>query len=202
MGAGLGPLGSDLRGRRACRQRIRCQTDADAWNDTVWLSHDRKRPSPAHLNSDGILVCKGDILLGTFSHTGSLKVGDRYEQVVKVTLPANVSGSHYNGLRSAAAFDITNAYAYVKLVQAPAASTVADAMLTVGIDADNYYRIYVEAGALKCQKKIGGTKVTPARLRQLKDLKDLRELVVIDLGLTDKDVTELSKMLPKCDIRR
>ena len=32
-------------------------------------------------------------------------------------------------------------------------------MLTVGRDANSYYRIYVEAGGLICQKRINGTKV-------------------------------------------
>ena len=31
-------------------------------------------------------------------------------------------------------------------------------MFTIGRDADNYYRIYVEEGAFICQAKIGGTK--------------------------------------------
>jgi hypothetical protein len=69
-------------------------------------------------------------------------------------------GSHYNGLRSAAAFNFTNGYSYVELVQGPATTTKADAMFTVGIDPGNYYRIYVEQGVLICQARIGGTKRT------------------------------------------
>jgi hypothetical protein len=68
------------------------------------------------------------------------------------------SGSHYNGLRSAAAFNFSGAYGYVELVQGPAASTKADAMFTVGQDPGNYYRIYVEEGIFICQSRIGGTK--------------------------------------------
>jgi hypothetical protein len=68
------------------------------------------------------------------------------------------SGSHYNGIRSARAYDFTGAYSYVELVQAPSASTKADAMFTIGLDANNYYRIYVEEGILICQAKIGGVK--------------------------------------------
>jgi hypothetical protein len=68
------------------------------------------------------------------------------------------SGSHYNGIRSARSYDFNGAYSYVELVQAPSASTKADAMFTIGIDANNYYRIYVEEGMLICQAKIAGVK--------------------------------------------
>jgi len=68
------------------------------------------------------------------------------------------SGSHYNGIRSARGYDFNGAYSYVELVQAPSASTKADAMFTIGIDANNYYRIYVEEGILICQAKIAGVK--------------------------------------------
>ena len=71
---------------------------------------------------------------------------------------AGQSGSHYNGIRSTNAYDFRGAYVSVELVQAPASSTKADAMLTIGIDANNYYRMYVEEGVLICQERIGGTK--------------------------------------------
>lgn len=70
----------------------------------------------------------------------------------------NASGSHYNGIRSASAFDFNGAYSYVELVQGPAAATKADAMFTIGRDAHNYYRVYVEEGIFICQARIGGTK--------------------------------------------
>jgi hypothetical protein len=73
-------------------------------------------------------------------------------------LLAGQSGSHYNGIRSSSTYDFTGAYSYVELVQAPAASTKADAMFTIGRDANNYYRVYVEEGILICQSRIGGTK--------------------------------------------
>ena len=68
------------------------------------------------------------------------------------------SGSHYNGIRTANTFDFTGAYGYIQLVQGPASSTKADAMFTIGRDAHNYYRIYVEEGVFICQARIGGTK--------------------------------------------
>jgi hypothetical protein len=73
-------------------------------------------------------------------------------------LKLNIDGSHYNGIRSVNTYNFTGAYSYVELVQAPASSTKADAMFTIGRDADNYYRIYVEEGTVICQAKIGGTK--------------------------------------------
>jgi len=75
-------------------------------------------------------------------------------------LLANTSGSHYNGIRSAGRYDFTGAYCYVRLVQAAASNTTADAMLTIGVDVDNYYRIYVEGTSLTIQKKTGGAKST------------------------------------------
>jgi hypothetical protein len=71
---------------------------------------------------------------------------------------AGQPGSHYNGIRSASSYNLSGAYAYVELIQAPSAATKADAMFTIGIDAHNYYRIYVEEGALVCQARIAGTK--------------------------------------------
>jgi hypothetical protein len=73
-------------------------------------------------------------------------------------LKLNTTGSHYNGIRSAGAFNFSGAYAYVEVVQAASSATGADAMFTLGKDSGAYYRIYVEAGNLICQKNIGGTK--------------------------------------------
>jgi hypothetical protein len=67
-------------------------------------------------------------------------------------------GSHYNGIRSTNNYDFTGAYCYVELVQATASSSKADAMLTIGRDVSNYYRIYVEEGTLICQARIAGVK--------------------------------------------
>jgi len=84
---------------------------------------------------------------------------------IETTLRLNIgalfqgqSGSHYNGLRSAAAYNFSGAYSYVELVQGPASSSTADAMFTIGQDPQNYYRIYVEQGVFICQAKVGGAK--------------------------------------------
>src|SRR5581483_2693927 len=73
-------------------------------------------------------------------------------------LLAGVSGSHYNGLRSASRYDFTGAYAYTQVPQVTSSSTAADVMLTLGNDVNDYYRIYVEAGQLIVQKKVAGVK--------------------------------------------
>jgi len=70
------------------------------------------------------------------------------------------AGSHYNGIKSAASFNFTNAYCYVEVAQAAATNTAADAMLTLGKDVDNFYRIYAEAGTLFISKKIATAKAT------------------------------------------
>ena len=73
---------------------------------------------------------------------------------------AGQSGSHYNGIRSSSSYNFTGAYSFVQLVQGPASTTKADAMFTIGRDADNYYRVYVEEGVFICQAKLGGSKRT------------------------------------------
>lgn len=75
-------------------------------------------------------------------------------------LKQNTDGSHYNGIRSIAAFDFTGGYAYVQLVQSANPLTSGDAFYTLGRDVDNCYRMYVSAGVLTLQKKIGGGKTT------------------------------------------
>jgi len=90
-----------------------------------------------------------DTAVQTLETTGRLQIG---------ALFSGQSGSHYNGLRSTAAYNFSGAYSYVELVQGPTASTTADAMFTIGQDPQNYYRIYVEQGVLICQAKIGGSK--------------------------------------------
>jgi phosphatidylinositol-3-phosphatase len=75
-------------------------------------------------------------------------------------LKQNVDGSHYNGIKSAGAHNFVGGYAYVQLVQGPSTSTAADAFFTLGLNVDNCYRMYVEAGNLIVQSKLGGAKQT------------------------------------------
>ena len=75
-------------------------------------------------------------------------------------LKQNVDGSHYNGIKSATAHNFVGGYAYVQLVTVPSSSTAADAFFTLGLNVDNCYRMYVEAGNLILQSKLGGAKQT------------------------------------------
>jgi hypothetical protein len=88
----------------------------------------------------------------------AVTVSEKNQRLEIGPLKQNLSGSHYNGLRSASVYNFTGAYSYVEVAQASSSATAADTMLTIGIDANNYYRIYVEAGNLICQRKVGGTK--------------------------------------------
>jgi hypothetical protein len=88
----------------------------------------------------------------------TLPTVERNQRLEIGPLAQNSDGSHYNGISSAISYDFTGAYSYVQLVQAPASSTGGDAMFTIGSDVDHYYRIYVEAGTLRGQKKSNGVK--------------------------------------------
>ena len=77
-------------------------TNRTQWTDTVWLTKDRTRPSPGPrsvLSAEGApIVIPGNdaVLLGSFAHSGSLAVGESYEQVVKVRIPQQIeSGTYY-----------------------------------------------------------------------------------------------------------
>jgi hypothetical protein len=89
----------------------------------------------------------------------TVTVSETNQQLRIGPLKQNLGGSHYNGIRSATTFNFSGAYAYVEIVQTSAAATAADTMLTLGKDGNNYYRIYVEAGNLICQKKLNGAKM-------------------------------------------
>ena len=97
----------------------------------------------------------------TDSALASNEMNQRYEIGA---LMQGTGGSHYNGISSAATYNFTGAYCYVELVQSPSAISTADAMFTIGRDANNFYRIYVEGGSLYLQKRIGGNKATLAVL--------------------------------------
>jgi subtilase family serine protease len=67
-------------------------TDISDWTDTVWLTTDKTRPNPS----------KGDVLLGSFPHSGGLDNSDSvfgqvqsYTQTVSVTLPKHIAGQYY-----------------------------------------------------------------------------------------------------------
>src|SRR5262249_8258821 len=91
----------------------------------------------------------------------TVAVTDMNQRLEIGPLQQGASGSHYNGVVSRQRYDFTNAYAYVAVIQTAAAATAGDAMLTLGQDANNYYRIYEESSVLFIQKRLaGGAKVT------------------------------------------
>ncbi|HEX8090042.1 MAG TPA: hypothetical protein VF762_14370, partial [Blastocatellia bacterium] len=96
-------------------------------------------------------------LFSGFADAG-LPTVERNQRLEIGPLAQNSDGSHYNGIRSNTAYDFTGAYCHVQLLQPPASTTGGDAMFTIGPDVDNYYRIYVESGSLRGQKKTSGLK--------------------------------------------
>jgi IPT/TIG domain len=108
-------------------------------------------------NSLNLSIWNAGNLFSGYTDAG-LPVSETNQQIEIGPLPKNTTGSHYRGIRAASVYDFTGAYCYVALTQAPAANTAADAMLTIGQDVNSYYRIYVEAGTLICQKRINGAK--------------------------------------------
>ena len=61
-------------------------TNVAQWSDSIWLTRDKNRPHPG----------QGDVLLGTYAHTGVLPRNAGYDQVVNVTLPTLLdSGVYY-----------------------------------------------------------------------------------------------------------
>lgn len=73
-------------------------------------------------------------------------------------LPLGASGNHYNGVLSTQAVNLTGGYASIQLVQGPSVATAGDFMFTLPVDASNHYRMYLEAGLIKLEKKISGVK--------------------------------------------
>jgi hypothetical protein len=71
-------------------------------------------------------------------------------------LKASTTGTHYNGI-STAAYDLTaGGGASVQLVQAAAADSYT--MFAAASDTNNFYRWYVSAGQLSAERKVAGTK--------------------------------------------
>jgi hypothetical protein len=90
----------------------------------------------------------------------SVPISETAQRLEIGPLLQSTADSNYRGIRTVNTFSLAGAYAYVELVQAPSSTTDADAMFTVGNNADNYYRIYVSAGNLIGLRRIGGTKTT------------------------------------------
>ncbi|MFZ9394392.1 MAG: CARDB domain-containing protein, partial [Ilumatobacteraceae bacterium] len=79
--------GSEIEVRFTVTNQGSAATNRTAWTDTVWLTRDRTRPNPGG---------NGGILLGSIAHDGALAVGEGYDVVLKVRIPAQIeSGIYY-----------------------------------------------------------------------------------------------------------
>ncbi len=92
--------GAEIEVRYRVTNRGSNTTFEGAWQDTIWITRDKRRPNtlPAPGPDEQIDFNKGNsaILLGTVSRSGRLEVGESYEQVVRVRLPADIaSGTYY-----------------------------------------------------------------------------------------------------------
>lgn len=99
--------------------------------------------------SEAVLSGTQDAAVDVAQSGGLLQIGP---------LLSGQTGSHYNGILSQQTIDLTGAYASVQAVAGPNATTTADAMFTLPVNGSTHYRIYLEAGTLHFEKKIGGVK--------------------------------------------
>jgi acid phosphatase len=111
-----------------------------------------------NFNSAPVDTTKWSHTIFTGTQNTSVQVSDTSGQLQIGPLPTNATTSTYNGITSLSRYDFTNAFAYVQLVQPAASNSNAFTMFAVGNDSNNFYRFYVSAGSLVCEKKIGGAK--------------------------------------------
>jgi hypothetical protein len=97
----------------------------------------------------GTFTSAADTSVPVAASGGALQIGP---------MPASVTGSHYNGVNSAAYDFTSNGAASVQLAQA--GNGLAYAMFAAGSDANNFYRWYVSGGQIVVERKINGTKKT------------------------------------------
>ncbi|MDN5787397.1 CARDB domain-containing protein, partial [Pseudorhodobacter sp.] len=90
--------GSEIELRYTVTNRGQGATLDDSWRDTIWIARDARRPNTAaFVDVDGADFLKGNSarLLATVSHNGALAVGESYEMVVSVTIPADLPSGRY-----------------------------------------------------------------------------------------------------------
>jgi phosphatidylinositol-3-phosphatase len=111
-----------------------------------------------NFNSTSVDTAKWSNTLFTGAQNTSVPVSDTSGELQIGPLPTTATSSSYNGITSLKRYNLTGAFAYVQLVQPAASNSNAFTMFAVGNDGSNFYRFYVSAGSLVCEKKIGGTK--------------------------------------------
>ena len=78
---------------------------------------------------------------------GSLRIGNT---------KTGLSGNNYNGIKSVAKYDLTGAYLYVQMVQAPPSGTSVEGQLSLVYTSTNWYGIEVRGQtSVICRKQIG-----------------------------------------------
>ncbi|MCB1491569.1 MAG: hypothetical protein KDJ77_07195, partial [Rhodobiaceae bacterium] len=92
--------GSEIEVRYKVTNKGVHDTYVGAWQDTIWIARDPRRPNtlPKQESEGGVDFSKGNsaIYLGKVTHTGLLDIGDSYEVTLRVTLPTNLaSGTYY-----------------------------------------------------------------------------------------------------------
>jgi endonuclease/exonuclease/phosphatase family metal-dependent hydrolase len=104
----------------------------------------------------GVITGSRDASVPVAVAAGMLRIGD---------LKDATTGSHYNGI-SSAAYDLSkNGCASVQLVTTPDLASTAYAMFAVARDSSNYYRWYQVGGTLVAEQRVGGAKKTLVNLQ-------------------------------------
>jgi endonuclease/exonuclease/phosphatase family metal-dependent hydrolase len=113
-----------------------------------------------NFNDNSLDTAKWDTsLFSGFTNT-SVPLAETSAQLEIGPLLQTFDGSAYRGIRTVNSYNFSGAYSFVELVKAPESNTTGFAMFTIGTNVDNYYRLYVSAGNLVGEKKIGGSKST------------------------------------------
>jgi hypothetical protein len=113
-----------------------------------------------NFNDNSLDTAKWDTsLFSGFTNT-NVPLAETSAQLEIGPLLQTFDGSAYRGIRTVNSYNFSGAYSFVELVKAPESNTTGFAMFTIGNTVDNYYRLYVSAGNLVGEKKIGGSKST------------------------------------------
>ena len=98
-------------------------------------------------------TAKWSIDVQSGSQDASIPVAQGSSRLTIGPLLQGTANSHYNGILSAQTFDLTGTSVTVEAVTAPSSATTADMMLTVTRDGQHHYRIFVEAGLLRFERR-------------------------------------------------
>ncbi len=100
----------------------------------------------------GFGTIQGAIYAGPPAWDASVPVLER-NQRLEISPRANVSGDHYNGYVSAAAWNLANSRASVEVIQAATGGT-GDTQLALCLDSSNFLMISVENGQLRFEQVV------------------------------------------------